>query len=63
MNFNKRFWFFSYANGSLSKYMEKHNIRSDSRAFQLLTRLLTMDPTKRLTGKDLSVTKISIFFI
>jgi len=31
--------------------MDKHNIRSDSRAFQLLTRLLTIDPTKRLTGK------------
>jgi hypothetical protein len=32
--------------------MEKHNIKSDSRAFQLLTRLLTIDPTKRLSGKD-----------
>jgi hypothetical protein len=42
----------SYVNCSLSKYMEKHNIKSDSRAFQLLTRLLTIDPTKRLTGKD-----------
>ncbi len=41
---------FSYANASLGKYMEKHNVRSDSRAFQLLTRLLTMDPMKRLTG-------------
>jgi hypothetical protein len=30
--------------------MEKHSIRSDSRAFQLLTRLLTIDPTKRLSG-------------
>ena len=35
--------------------MEKHSIKSDSRAFQLLTRLLTMDPTKRLSGKDLIV--------
>ena len=31
--------------------MEKHNVRSDSRAFQLLTRLLTIDPTKRLSGE------------
>jgi hypothetical protein len=30
--------------------MEKHNVRADSRAFQLLTRLLTIDPTKRLSG-------------
>lgn len=42
---------FSYAYCSLSKYMEKHNIRSDSRAFVLLTRLLTIDPIKRITGK------------
>ena len=32
--------------------MDKHGIRSDSRAFQLLTRLLTIDPTKRLTALD-----------
>ena len=32
--------------------MEKHNIRSDSRAFQLLIRLLTMDPLKRITGNS-----------
>lgn len=30
--------------------MEKHSVKSDSRAFQLLTRLLTIDPTKRLNG-------------
>ena len=44
-------YYFSYANCSLNKYMDKHNIRSDSRAFQLLTRLLTIDPIKRLTGE------------
>ena len=43
---------FSYTNCSLGKYMEKHNVRAESRAFQLLTRLLTIDPTKRLTGTD-----------
>jgi hypothetical protein len=47
---NLIFLYFSYANCSLNKYMDKHNIRSDSRAFQLLTRLLTIDPIKRLTG-------------
>jgi len=38
--------------------MDKHNIRSDSRAFQLLTRLLTIDPTKRLSGMDLTFPRI-----
>lgn len=33
--------------------MEKHSVKSDSRAFQLLTRFLTMDPTKRLSGRYL----------
>ncbi|CAF4203074.1 unnamed protein product [Rotaria socialis] len=32
--------------------MEKHNVRSDSRAFQLLVRLLTTDPTKRLNALE-----------
>jgi len=49
------FFYFSYANCSLSKYMDKHNIRADSRAFQLLTRLLTIDPIKRLTGNRISL--------
>jgi hypothetical protein len=35
--------------------MDKHNIRADSRAFQLLTRLLTIDPIKRLTGNRISL--------
>ncbi|UJR21449.1 hypothetical protein I4U23_024535 [Adineta vaga] len=42
----------NYAYSSLGKYMEKHNVRSDSRAFALLTRLLIMDPIKRLTALD-----------
>jgi cyclin-dependent kinase 8/11 len=42
---------FSYATCSLNKYMDKHSIRSDTRAFQLLTRFLTIDPIKRLSGK------------
>ena len=41
--------------------MDKHNIRSDSRAFQLLTRLLTIDPIKRLSGKTIRI--ILILFI
>ena len=35
--------------------MAKHGIRADTRAFQLLTRLLTIDPTKRLSGTDLAL--------
>jgi len=58
--FNKFSFLVSYANCSLNKYMEKHNIRSDSRAFQLLTRLLTIDPTKRLSGKYISLSIIYI---
>jgi len=42
----------NYVNYSLSKYMDKHNIRSDTGAFKLLTRLLTMDPIKRLSAID-----------
>ncbi|XP_072019334.1 cyclin-dependent kinase 8-like isoform X2 [Amphiura filiformis] len=41
----------SYANCCLLKYMEKHKIKLDSKAFQLLSRLLTMDPNKRITSK------------
>lgn len=32
--------------------MEKHKIKSDSRAFALLSQLLLMDPTKRITSED-----------
>jgi len=49
---SKEFKKSNYANCSLAKYMDKHNVRSDSRAFQLLTRLLTIDPTKRLSALD-----------
>jgi hypothetical protein len=43
--------------------MDKHNIRSDSRAFQLLTRLLTIDPVKRLTGNRISSFQIFFYFV
>jgi len=42
--------FYSYTNCSLVKYMEKHKVKQDSRAFLLLQRLLLMDPTKRITS-------------
>lgn len=41
----------NYANCSLVKYMEKHKIKSDTKAFALLSKLLLMDPTKRLTSE------------
>ena len=41
----------NYQNCSLAKYMEKHKIRSDSREFILLTKLLITDPLKRITSQ------------
>lgn len=47
--FSKDFKKTNYQNCSLIKYMEKHKIRSDSKEFALLTKLLIMDPVKRIT--------------
>lgn len=41
----------NYGTYSLAKYMEKHKIKNDSRAFQLLQKLLLMDPTRRITSE------------
>jgi len=41
----------SYANYSLVKYMERHKVKSDSKSFHLLQKLLIMDPTKRITSE------------
>ncbi|OCT78170.1 hypothetical protein XELAEV_180292761mg, partial [Xenopus laevis] len=40
----------TYTNSSLIKYMEKHKVKPDSKVFLLLQKLLTMDPTKRITS-------------
>ena len=42
----------AYANCSLVKYMDKHKIKSDSKAFLLLQKLLCMDPVKRITSEQ-----------
>lgn len=42
----------NYASCSLTRYMEKHKIRPDSKAFKLLQKLLCMDPNKRLTSEQ-----------
>ncbi|CAH1799313.1 unnamed protein product [Owenia fusiformis] len=42
----------NYGNCSLVKYMEKHKIRQDTKAFHLLQKLLIMDPTKRITSEQ-----------
>lgn len=42
----------SYASCSLVKYMEKHKVKPDSKAFLLLQKLLLMDPTKRITSEQ-----------
>jgi len=39
-------------NCSLVKYMDRHRIKPESKAFQLLSKLLTMDPTKRITSEQ-----------
>ncbi|KAK0181611.1 hypothetical protein PV327_003882 [Microctonus hyperodae] len=40
-----------YANCSLTKYMDRHKIKPDSKAFNLLQKLLMMDPNKRITSE------------
>jgi cyclin-dependent kinase 8/11 len=42
----------NYNNCSLVKYMEKHKVKPDSKAFLLLQKMLTMDPTKRITSEQ-----------
>ena len=42
---------YSYVNCSLVKYMDRHRIKPDSKAFMLLQKLLIMDPTKRITSE------------
>ncbi|CAG2255098.1 CDK8_11 [Mytilus edulis] len=41
----------NYVNCNLVKYMEKHKVKPDSKQFHLLQKLLTMDPTKRITSE------------
>lgn len=41
----------TYMGCSLMKYMEKHKIRQDSKEFHLLSKLLLMDPMKRITSE------------
>jgi len=42
----------NYMTCCLQKYMEKHKVKPETRAFQLLHKLLTMDPTKRITSEQ-----------
>jgi len=42
----------SYVNCSLGKYMDRHRIKPDTKAFQLLQKLLLMDPAKRFTRES-----------
>jgi len=41
----------NYMNCNLMKYMEKHKIKPDTKAFHLLQKLLIMDPTKRIASE------------
>ncbi|XP_063954817.1 cyclin-dependent kinase 8-like isoform X1 [Lytechinus pictus] len=51
-NLMKDFRRSNYASCCLPKYMDKHKVPKDSKAFQLLSKLLTMDPTKRMTSEQ-----------
>ncbi|XP_073954917.1 cyclin-dependent kinase 8-like [Choristoneura fumiferana] len=42
----------NYQNCSLGKYMDRHKIKPDSKAFSLLQRLLLMDPNRRITSEQ-----------
>ncbi|KRT83342.1 protein kinase [Oryctes borbonicus] len=42
----------NYVNCSLVKYMDRHKIKPDSKAFHLLQKLLLMDPNKRITSEQ-----------
>ncbi|KAE9555935.1 hypothetical protein FO519_000791 [Halicephalobus sp. NKZ332] len=42
----------SYQASSLQKYMNKYKITPNQSAFQLLEKLLTMDPTRRITAEQ-----------
>ncbi|CAI8003526.1 Cyclin-dependent kinase 8 [Geodia barretti] len=42
----------NYQGCTLQRYMEKHNVKSDTSAFQLLCRFLVMDPNKRITSEQ-----------
>ncbi|XP_066943359.1 cyclin-dependent kinase 8 isoform X2 [Macrobrachium rosenbergii] len=41
----------NYSSCSLIKYMDRHKIKPEGKAFMLLQKLLTMDPTKRITSE------------
>lgn len=41
----------NYSTCSLMKYMDRHKIKPESKAFHLLDKLLLMDPTKRITSE------------
>ncbi|KAJ8027573.1 Cyclin-dependent kinase 8 [Holothuria leucospilota] len=42
----------NYAHCSLIRYMDKHKVKADSKAFQLLSKLLIVDPMKRITSEQ-----------
>jgi cyclin-dependent kinase 8/11 len=42
----------NYASCSLTKYMERHKIKPDCKAFHLLQKLLLMDPNKRIGSEQ-----------
>jgi len=49
---NKDFKKANYSNCALVKYMERHKVKQDTKAFHLLQKLLLMDPNKRITSEQ-----------
>lgn len=44
--------FFSFSNASLQLHMEKNRQKTDCAAFNLLQKLLTIDPLKRISAQE-----------
>ncbi|KAI0224016.1 Cyclin-dependent kinase 8 [Lamellibrachia satsuma] len=42
----------NYVNYNLMKYMDKHKVKPDNKAFHLLQKMLIMDPTKRISSEQ-----------
>lgn len=45
--FEQTYFFRSYSSASLAKYMEKHKIKPESKAFHLVLYLFSIDPNFR----------------
>eukprot|EP00794_Sanderia_malayensis_P000639 gene639-1307_t len=42
----------NYGSSNLAKYMDRHRVKSEWKSFQLLAKLLVMDPTNRISAEE-----------